>query len=130
MTGARGSYMMPLCLLGALCVAILMLLREASDLPVRVWHVAIPLWFTLLAIVLHAWQEGGMDRDPKAFVRRVMAGMAIKMFSSLMLLLVVLLVLPRAEVLPPTIVFLVCYVLFLVYGVARFSKLLRADRSP
>ena len=129
MTSGRGSFVLPIGLLGALCVAILMLLREVTELPIRTWHVVIPCWFTLLAVALHAWQERGMDHDAKAFVRRVMAGMAIKMFTSLTLLMVVLLALPRSEVLPAALVFMLTYLLFLAYSVARLSRLLRATRS-
>lgn len=128
-TGQR-SFVVPILLLGSACVAIIIALKAGEVLPLRTGHIAIPLWFTLLALALHAWQESGMDHDPKGFVRRVMAGMAIKMFSSLLLLLVALLALPRAEVLPTTIVFLLTYLLFLAYSVARLSRLLRATRSP
>lgn len=128
-TGHR-SFVLPILVLGLCCAAILLTIKETTDLPLRSWLIAIPIGFTALVLALHAWQERGMDHDPKGFVRRVMAGMAIKMFTSLVLLLVVLLALPRPEVLPTTVVFLATYLLFLVFSVARLSRLLRATRNP
>jgi len=129
MSAGRWSHVPAILLLGAVSGLLIVLALKGLDMPLHGWHAAIPLWFTLLSLALHTWQESGMDHDPKGFVRRVMAGMAFKMFSSLILLVVALVALPREEVLATAIAFILAYLLFLGYSVVRYSKLLRGQRN-
>ena len=70
-----------------------------------------------------------MAHDPNGFVRRFMGGLAIKMFLSLFLLVALLIALPKEEVVPVVIGFMLTYLVFLGFSVARLTALLRRQRS-
>jgi F0F1-type ATP synthase assembly protein I len=124
----RWSFVWPILLLGLACSLVLVAALHLAGHPLQPWLVTIPLYFTLLALVLHAWQERGMAHDPNGFVRRFMGGLAIKMFLSLFLLVALLIALPKEEVVPVVIGFILTYLVFLGFSVARLTGLLRRQR--
>lgn len=80
-------------------------------------------FFTLLSIggrVLH-----DMARDPKQAVRSSMSAMALKMFASLIVLVIVIFTTPREQVLVMALTFGALYVVYLVFDTAQQFKTLR-----
>jgi len=82
-------------------------------------------YYMVLTVLLHAWQEGNRGISPQVLVRRYMAGLAIKMFLSLMVLVLLLFLLPREAVLHVVLTFILLYLAYLGFSTARMTMVLR-----
>ena len=82
-------------------------------------------YYMVLTALLHAWQEGGRDISPQVLVRRYMAGLAIKMFLSLIVLVLLLFLLPKEAVLHVALTFILLYLAYLGFSTARMTMVLR-----
>jgi phosphatidylserine synthase len=93
--------------------------------PMSMGHGLLLGWFALITAALHLWQEPAMQRDPKGFGRRFMAGLALKMALSLLVALLLLLRQPKEERLALGIAFAGLYLAFLAFSTVRLSGLAR-----
>jgi hypothetical protein len=82
-------------------------------------------YFMLLTLLLHAWQEPALEEDPKGFVRRYLAGLSIKMLLSFMVLVLLLLLLPKQDLLPLALSFILLYLAYLAFSTGRMAMLMR-----
>ncbi len=129
---ARGqrTFLLPVILFAAVCAAVMFLTLRFAELPASGLFWGMLAWFTVLTLVLHAWQEGGQGVDPKIFVRRFMAGLVIKMMLSLVALVLLLVVLPKERLVPAAITFVLLYLAFLGFSTARSVGLMRRNARP
>lgn len=98
-------------------------------MPLGYRYGAMLLYFMLLTGALHAWQESA-NPGGAAFVRRFMAGLIIKMMVSLVLLVVVVIRLPREEVIAFAVPFMLLYLAFLGYSTGRLAGRPRKPDGP
>lgn len=125
----RGAILPPLMLFGA---AVMALLMGGLMLFSRPFHWAYPgavLWFMLLTFIVHSWLERVAEHEPASFVPRYMSMLVLKMISSLLVVVAILLLLPRAESVPLALVFATLYILFLFFSALRFSSRLKTLRK-
>lgn len=113
--------------LGCWAVHVLVLKQLGIPLAGAQW---VPLvFFTFLSAGLLSWQEAPGAADPKGAIRRFMAGMVLKMFGSLILLLVVALLLPKFERLAFAIAFMGYYLAHLAFAAARMTRAVSGPAS-
>ena len=124
------AFLLPILVFAAVCAAVMFLTLRFAAIPTSGLFWGMLAWFTVLTLVLHAWQEGGRGGDPKIFVRRFMAGLVIKMMLSLMALVVLLVVLPKERLVPAAITFVLLYLAFLGFSTARSVGLMRRNTRP
>lgn len=130
MEARRWSFLVPILLFSAACAVVVWMVLYALGVTFTALHGMFIAWFALVTIGLHMWQERGLATDPKGFVRRFMAGLMIKMLVSLVLLVLVLLRSPRAEVVVSALVFATLYLAFLAFSTTRLMALSKqAPRS-
>ena len=86
-----------------------------------------PLYFAVLTYLLHRWQERGLEGRPMLFQQRFMAGLTIKMLLSLVLLVVLVLALPKEQVLSVAITFCALYLAYLGFSTARLVGMMRRN---
>jgi hypothetical protein len=122
MGSSIGSLLKGLLPFSAICVVLHMLVLHQFSIPATGAQWVPPLFFTLLSLLLLAWQESADAGDAKAAIRRFMSGMVLKMFGSLTLLLVVALLLPRTERLAFAIAFMAYYLAHLAFAAARMTR--------
>lgn len=91
--------------------------------PLTLHYPVVLLYFAGITGVLHAWQEKGALIDPKIAVRRFMAALAIKLFLSMTVLMVLLLTAPKEIRLPLGLAFAFLYLSFLVFSTLRSFNL-------
>lgn len=125
----RWSFVLPVIAFGGACAVALFGTLKALALEVNGLHVGILLYFTVLTLLLHGWVHAAASSDSKAMVRRFMAGMAIKMMVSLILLLVLLLTRSKDQVLVVALVFMGSYLAFLVFSTVSSLRLIRRHTS-
>ena len=127
---ARWSFVLPVLGFAALCALAMwgtFLLIPIPYLPV---HGGVLVYFTLLTLLLHGWIHATPTGDSKVMVRRFMASMAIKMMLSLIALTVLLLTRPKEQVVTLALVFMGCYLAFLVFSTTSSLRLIRRSSSP
>lgn len=96
-----------------------------STRPFTLEHGAVLLYFaTVTGLLLH-WQEAVLHSDPKGMVQRFMAGLIIKMFLSIGVLVVLLFVAEGDRVLELGLFFGAAYLLFLGFSTVRLQWRLR-----
>ncbi|MCU0320060.1 MAG: hypothetical protein MUE88_08280 [Flavobacteriales bacterium] len=117
-----GSLLKSLVPFSLLCIAAHVLLMQQWSLPFTKAHWVPPVFFSLLSLVLLAWQEAAGRTDPKTAVRRFMTGMVLKMFGSLTLVLVVVLMLPKPERLAFAMAFMGYYLAHLAFAAVRMTR--------
>ncbi len=125
MAQGRRSPLLPILLFTAVVAVCTWLVLNMLGQPFTAAYAGILGYFTLITCALHLWQEQGMDNDPKGFVRRFMAGLVMKMFLSLMVIVLLVFLLPRNTALPLAVTFAVLYLAYLGFSTARLSMLLR-----
>ena len=123
MEARRWSFLVPILLFSAASAVVVWMVLYAMGIAFTALHGMFVAWFALVTIGLHMWQERGLSTDPKGFVRRFMAGLMIKMLVSLVLLVLVLLRSPRAEVVVSALVFATLYLAFLAFSTTRLMAL-------
>lgn len=121
----RWSLLKSLLPFSVLCFALHLLVLRQLSIPFAGAQIVPPVLFTALSLVLLSWQEGHGTADPKAAIRRFMTGMVLKMFGSLTLLLVVALLLPRAERLAFAIAFMGYYLAHLAFSAVRMTRMVQ-----
>ncbi len=121
----RWSFLFPLLAFVGVCGAAMTLTLRFAAVPVTALYWGMLTFFALLTFILHTWQERVHGTDPKAFVRRFMAGLVIKMMLSLVTLLVLLITLPREHLIPVAITFALLYLAFLAFSTSRSVGLMR-----
>jgi hypothetical protein len=109
---------------GAALYALFILLHWPFGMP----QLAMLLFLALLTGVVHAWQEHALATDPKGFMFRFMAGLALKLVVAVVSIAALLLLLPRARSLPLALTFAGLYLLFLVFSAVQLST--RSRRAP
>jgi len=109
MAPRRRPFLVPLLLFTAVCVVFTGLALHLCDIPFRATHAGVIAYLALVTLALHTWQEGALESDPKGFVRRFMTGLVLKMFASIIVLVVLVFVLPRAEAIPLAVAFSLLY---------------------
>lgn len=90
---------------------------------------AVPYLLVLFFLLLSlggAWLT--RSKDPKQAVRNSMATMALKMFASLIVVVLVIFLSPREQVLPWALTFAGLYLAFLVFDTVHQFKGLRTPR--
>ena len=125
-SAARGrSFLVPIVLFTLVCAAVTCCVLWLTGNPIdqRIWGII--SYFMLLSTVLHAWQERSMITDPKGFIRRYLTGLSIKMFLSLIVLVVLLLATAKADRLPIAVTFILLYLAYLGFSTARMAMLIR-----
>jgi ABC-type xylose transport system permease subunit len=122
----RGSLIVPLLLFSVAALFVVFGTLHLLGVPFDPAHVLPVAWFTLLTAITHTWLERGADRDPKGFVTRYMAVQVVKMLSSLMLVVLLLLALPKERGVPMALVFVGLYLMFLAFSTVRLSSRLKA----
>jgi hypothetical protein len=118
----RWSLLRSLLPFSVMCIALHRFVLGQLSIPFTDGQLVPPVLFTLLSLVLLTWQEAPGTSDPKAAIRRFMTGMVLKMFGSLTLLLVVALLLPRAERLAFAIAFMAYYLAHLAFSATRMTR--------
>ena len=97
------------------------------------WHwgyAAVLVYLGGITLLLHRWQERALVEDPKGFVRRFMTGLVIKMFLSIFVLVVLLLIAPKPVVVPLALCFALLYLAYLVFSTTRLLRLSRTAPRP
>lgn len=125
MARSPGSFLPALLMLGVATAALSLAAPLLMDLPPGPEQAVAPLLFTLLTGVLLTWQESAMQHGMQGFVVRFMTGLVVKMMASLLVLLVVVVLLPKARVLPFALPFVGAYLTFLGFSVVRLTRMLR-----
>lgn len=125
----RWSFLLPVALFTAVCAVLLVAVLYLAEVPLGRGHVAMLLYFGLLTAALHYWQESTIQSDPKKSVNRFMTGMMIKMMSTLMVLLVTVILLPKERVLPIALPFIALYLAFLAFSTARLTTQLQKQKG-
>jgi hypothetical protein len=126
---ARSS-LVPGILFSLFCAAGLWFGMRAYGKPV-VWQFwSILGYFAVISTGLLLWQERSAGSDIKAFIRRFMAGMVIKLLLSLVVLFVLLRTLPQPLTSPFVVVFALLYLGFLAFSTGRLSVLIRKHQRP
>ena len=125
----RWSFLLPVALFTAVCAVLLVAVLYLAEVPPGRAHAGMLLYFGLLTAALHYWQESTLQSDPKKSVNRFMAGMMIKMMTTLMVLLVTVILLPKEKVLPIALPFIALYPAFLAFSTVRLTKQLRKQKA-
>jgi len=120
----------PLLLFAAACAAATWGVLAFLDQPMTRTHGGILVYFTMVTLALHAWQERGLADGSKGFAPRFMTGLVLKMGASLVLLVLLLLRVPRVEAAPTAVVFAALYLAFLSFSTMRSSGLIRKVPKP
>ena len=129
-TVRRWSFVLPILLFTVACAAITWLGLYLSGTAFHPLHAGIIGYFAGVTLLLHAWQEHAIESDPKGFVRRFMAGLVVKMFISLVLLVLLLFTLPREQAIPLAVAFALLYLAYLAFSTVRLTGLLRKLPRP
>ena len=79
MAAAPRPLLLPLLLFTAAVGALLWSSLKLAGVPVGPVHLGILVYFGLASLLLHRWQEGGLEGRPMLFQQRFMAGLVIKM---------------------------------------------------
>lgn len=87
-------------------------------------------YFTLITLGLHAWQESGFRQTPQGFMQRFMAGLVMKMLGSVAVLVLLLLIVPRADAMPLGVVFAALYLAYLAFSTLRLLAISRQAPKP
>lgn len=125
----RWSFLLPVALFTTVCAVLLVAVLYLAEVPPGRGHVGMLLYFGLLTAALHYWQESTLQSDPKKSVNRFMAGMMIKMMTTLMVLLVTVILLPKERVLPIALPFIALYLAFLAFSTVRLTTQLRKQKA-
>ena len=126
----RWSFLLPTLVFACCFAAVLWSVFQLLAVPFTILHGGALIYFTLLTLILHAWIESATGPDSKAMVQRFMTSLAIKMMGSLLLLVVLLIKLPQDSVLTFALVFVACYLAFLVFSTARSLRLIKRMGRP
>lgn len=124
------SFILPLLVFTGICAGATWLALFALDSPFLILHAGILLYFGTITFILHYWQERAVVTDPKGFVHRFMTSLVVKMFLSLILLVVLIFLLPREQAIPIAIAFAFLYLAFLAFSTVRLSGILRKLPKP
>lgn len=119
MATQRRSFVLLLTVFTLVCGGLLAGVLLLLSIPLTLHYLVVLLYFAGITGVLHAWQDKGALIDPKIAVRRFMASLAIKLFLSMTLLLVLLLTAPKEIRLPLGLAFAILYLSFLVFSTLR-----------
>lgn len=119
MATQRRSFVLLLTVFTLVCGGLLAGVLLLLSIPLTLHYLVVLLYFAGITGVLHAWQDKGALIDPKIAVRRFMASLAIKLFLSMTLLLVLLLTAPKEIRLPLGLAFAFLYLSFLVFSTLR-----------
>ena len=123
MAGLHGKPFLPLFLFSAFLAALIFLTVVLLGNP---WHNAYlfpVIFFFLVTMGLHVWQERGFDTDPKGFVRRFMLGLVLKMFLSLIVVVAMLMLIKGEHRILTVLLFAGCYLAFLTFSTIRLVSL-------
>lgn len=120
----RGPLLPTLLFSGACAVALWAGLQLFGIAPAPV-HFAPLIYLALVSYASLYWQERALLTDPKGFVRRFMTGLVGKMLLSMMVLLVLVLLLPRADAVPLALAFGVLYLAYLAFTSVRLTGRVR-----
>lgn len=112
------------------CAAALYAVLRAVHAPVTAHYLIAILYFPGITAFLHGWQEASFATDPKGFVRRFMLGLVLKMFISIAVLVIGMLVVPPDVLVPFTLAFAVFYLAYLVFSTTRLLRLSRSAPHP
>lgn len=128
MNGDR-AFLPPLLIFTALCGTAMAALMHSVGTACTTLHWGTLLYFMVLSGVLHAWQERALATTPGGFQRRFMAGLVIKMMSSLTVLTITVLLLPKDRILSFAVPFIVLYLAFLGFSTVRLTLRSRTLRT-
>lgn len=123
MAAPQRSILFPLCVFTLACAAVMFVILRAVKAPLSAVYLAIPLYFAAITFLVHRWLEADLGDDPKGFVRRFMTGLVMKMFSSIAVLVVFMLLVPSPLLVPFTLSFAVFYLAFLAFSTVRSLRL-------
>ncbi|MBX2978533.1 MAG: hypothetical protein KF905_04485 [Flavobacteriales bacterium] len=129
MTTGRWSFPISLLVFNLACALGLYAVLAALEQPFGKVHYAALLYFLLLGAILHTWQERAFISHPQGSVQRYMTGMVIKMLLSLLLIMVLVIKLPKEDVLSFALPFMGLYLAHLAFGTVRLTALLRRTRT-
>jgi hypothetical protein len=93
------------------------------------WHgvyIILYVYFPLITLLIHSVLEKQIDRKPQSFVTYFMGSMSVKLFLSLILLLVVLYTTPVVRV-PFALLFMAFYLAYTATSVSLLFKKLRQN---
>lgn len=127
MAAAPRPLLLPLLLFTVAVGAVLWSSLKLAGLTLGPAHLGILLYFGMASLLLHQWQERGLAGRPMLFQQRFMAGLAIKMMVSLVLLVVLVLLLPKEQVLSVAITFCALYLAYLGFSTARLVGMMRRN---
>lgn len=124
-TTRRWSFLIPVVLFTLACslVVWLVIWLTGNKMDQAIWGII--SYFMLLSIGLHAWQEHALERDPNGFIGRYIAGLSIKMFLSLLVLVALLLSIPKESRSITAITFILLYLAYLGFITARMAMLIK-----
>jgi len=129
-SASRWSFVLPVILFGVVCFVALWATLAALHITMLALHQAVVLFFTVLTLLLHGWVHAAASADSRMMVRRFMASMVVKMMVSLLVLMVLLLTRPKDQVLTLALVFMGCYLAFLVFSTVTSLRLIRRWTAP
>ncbi len=130
MTTRRWSFLLPLLIFSTCCSAVLAGVLVAAGATLTPHYAGVVIYFAAITALLHAWQEHSFVTDPKGFVRRFMAGLMLKMFLSVVVLVILLFTIPKGISIPLALSFAVLYLAFLVFSTLRLMRLSRTVPAP
>lgn len=130
MATPRWSFLIPLLAFALCCALVLVAVLVATGAAVAPHYAGVLLYFVMITAILHGWQEDAFVTDPKGFVRRFMAGLMLKMFLSLAVLVILLFTVTKSLSIPLTLSFATLYLAFLAFSTLRLSRLSRTAPKP
>jgi len=130
MTTPQRSFLIPLTVFTLACGVAAFAILKAVRAPLTLHYLFTLIYFAATTFFLHRWQEGNLSTDPQGSVRRFMTGLVIKMFLSVFVLVVLLLVAPKPVIVPLALCFAVLYLAYLVFSTARLLRLSRTAPRP
>lgn len=125
MATPQRSFLVPLSVFTLACAAALFVVLRAVQASITAHYFFALIYFAAITFFLHRWQENNFAADPKGFVRRFMTGLVLKMFTSIAVLVVCMLLVPAELLVPFTLSFAVLYLAYLVFSTARLMRLSR-----
>ncbi|MBL7953278.1 MAG: hypothetical protein JNM62_16345 [Flavobacteriales bacterium] len=125
MATPQRSFLVPLSVFTLACAAVLFVILRAVKAPITTHYLFALVYFAAITFFLHRWQENNFATDPKGFVRRFMTGLVLKMFASIAVLVVCMLLVSAELLVPFTLSFAVLYLAYLVFSTARLMRLSR-----
>jgi F0F1-type ATP synthase assembly protein I len=125
MATPQRSFLVPLSVFTLACAAVMFGVLHLLKAPITAHYFFALLYFAAITFFLHRWQENNFAADPKGFVRRFMTGLVLKMFASIAVLVVCMLLVPADLLVPFTLCFAVLYLAYLAFGTARLMRLSR-----